>query len=172
MKSNRLIIDAHSGAVEEANMRPMSIVNTQTQTSAWLYGAWLVSLTATLGSLFIGEVLGQTPCVLCWYQRIAMFPLAWILGVACLTNDRRVGRYVFPLALVGAVIALWHSLLYAGIVKEALVPCQKNGPSCTDSAMLTFSGLPIPYLSFLSFTAILFLVSLFQFNHRHSDLQT
>ena len=54
-----------------------------------------------------------------WYQRIAMFPLAWILGVACLTNDRRVGRYALPLALISAVIALWQSLLYAGIVKEA-----------------------------------------------------
>ena len=100
-----------------------------------------------------------------------MFPLAWVLGVACLTNDRRVGRYVLPLALIGAVIALWHSLLYAGIVKETLVPCQKNGPSCTDSAMLTFGSFPIPYLSFACFTAIIIFVALFQFNHRHSDLQ-
>ena len=112
--------------------------NLQTQAPLLLYGAWLVSLAATLGALFIGEVLGQTPCLLCWYQRIAMFPLAWILGVGCLTNDRRVGRYALPLAMIGAVIALWHSLLYAGIVEEALVPCQRNGPSCTDSAMLTF----------------------------------
>ena len=142
---------------------------TQTQASLWLYAAWLVSLAATLGALFIGEVLGQTPCVLCWYQRIAMFPLVWILGVACLTNDRRVGYYALPLALIGAVIALLHSLLYAGIVKEALVPCQRNGPSCTDSAMLTFGGLPIPYLSFVSFTAIIFLIAIFHFNHRQSD---
>ena len=148
----------------------MNKKNTQRQTSLWLYGAWLVSLAATLGALFIGEVLGQTPCVLCWYQRIAMFPLAWILGIACLTNDRQVGLYALPLALIGAVIALWHSLLYAGIVKEALVPCQRNGPSCTDSAMLTVGGLPIPYLSFVSFTAIIFLVALFRFNQRHSDL--
>ncbi len=149
----------------------MNKENIQQQASLWLYSAWLVSLAATLGALFIGEVLGQTPCVLCWYQRIAMFPLAWVLGVACLTNDRRVGRYVLPLALIGAVIALWHSLLYAGIVKETLVPCQKNGPSFTDSAMLTFGSFPIPYLSFACFTAIIIFVALFQFNHRHSDLQ-
>ena len=143
-----------------------------TQASLWLYAAWLFSLAATLGAVFIGEVLGQTPCVLCWYQRIAMFPSAWILGVACLTNDRRVGRYALPLALIGAVIALWHSLLYAGIVKEALVPCQRNGPSCTDSAMLTFSGVPIPYLAFACFTAIMVFLTIFQFTHRHSDLQS
>jgi len=146
--------------------------NAKLQTSLWLYAAWLISLAATLGALFIGEVLGQTPCVLCWYQRIAMFPLAWILGVACLTNDQHIGRIVLPLALVGAVIALWHSLLFAGVVKEALVPCQQNGPSCTDSAMLTFIGLPIPYLSFVCFTAIIVLVFTFQLGHRQSDLQS
>lgn len=150
----------------------MSKENTQAQTSLWLYAAWLISLAATLGAVFIGEVLGQTPCVLCWYQRIAMFPLAWILGVACLTNDRRVGQYALPLASIGAVIALWHSLLYAGIVEEALVPCQRNGPSCTDSAMLTFGGLPIPYLSFVCFTAIIVFLIIFHLTHRHSDLQS
>lgn len=141
----------------------------QEQPSGWLYGAWLISLSATLGALFIGEVLGQTPCVLCWYQRIAMFPLAWILGVACLTNDRQVGFYVLPLALIGAVIALWHSLLHAGIVKETVVPCASSGPSCTDDAMLTVGGLPIPFLSFVGFTAIIILVAIFHFNQRHSD---
>lgn len=146
--------------------------NPTSQASLWLYVAWLVFLAATLGALFIGEVLGQTPCVLCWYQRIAMFPLAWILGVACLTNDRKVGRYALPLALMGALIALWHSLLYAGIVKEALVPCQRSGPSCTDSAMLTVAGLPIPYLSFVCFTAIICLLATYRFSHRHSDLQS
>ncbi len=150
-------------------MSSMKKENTPTHTSLWLYSAWFVSLVATLGALFIGEVLGQIPCVLCWYQRIAMFPLAWLLGVACLMNDHQIGRYALPFALIGASIALWHSLLYAGIVKEAVVPCQKNGPSCTDSAMLTVGGLPIPYLSFLCFTAIALFVLIFHFNHRHSD---
>lgn len=138
----------------------------QSQLSLWLFTAWLVSLAATLGALFIGEVLGQTPCVLCWYQRIAMFPLSWILGVACLTNDQRVGRYALPIALVGAIIALWHSLLYAGIVKEALVPCERNGPSCTDSAMLTFGGFPIPYLSLVCFIAIILFTLISRYNYR------
>lgn len=49
--------------------------------------AWLLSVVATAGALFIGEVMGMTPCVLCWYQRIAMFPLAVILGVACYREE-------------------------------------------------------------------------------------
>lgn len=143
--------------------------NENTPTSLWLYTAWLTSLAATLGAVFIGEVLGQTPCVLCWYQRIAMFPLTWILGVACLMNDRRVGWYALPLALIGVAIALWHSLLYAGIVEEALVPCQKSGPSCTDSAMLTFGGTPIPYLSLACFIVITVMLAIFQLTQQHSD---
>ncbi|CAA6804201.1 MAG: Probable disulfide formation protein [uncultured Thiotrichaceae bacterium] len=138
----------------------------------WLYAAWFIALTATLGALFIGEVLGQTPCVLCWYQRIAMFPLAWILGVACLTNDLRIVRYALPLALAGGAIALWHSLLYAGIVKEAIVPCQQSGPSCTDSAMLTVADLPIPYLSLISFVAIAILLVIFHFHNKSPKVTT
>lgn len=140
------------------------------QSYIWLYAAWIIALSATLAALFIGEVLGQTPCVLCWYQRIAMFPLAWILGVACLTSDSRVGRYALPLTFVGGAIALWHSLLYAGIVKEAISPCQQSGPSCTDSAMLTVAGLPIPYLSFISFLAIALLLIIFHFHNKHSKV--
>lgn len=151
------------------NLKKETNENKQDQISYWLFAAWLVSMAATLGALFIGEVLGQTPCVLCWYQRIAMFPLAWILVVGCLTNSRQAVVYALPLALTGSVIALWHSLLYAGIVEKPLVPCEQNGPSCTDSAMLTVGELPIPYLSFASFTAIIFLLVVFYFNHRSSE---
>lgn len=150
-------------------MSQTNLQNPHANSSLWLYVAWLTSLTATLCALFIGEVLGQTPCVLCWYQRIAMFPLAWILGVACLTNDRQVARYALPLTLIGLAFALWHSLLYAGIIEEALAPCERDGPSCTDTAMLTFSGLPIPYLSLASFTAVVVFLTIFHLKSRHLD---
>ena len=98
---------------------------------------------------------GQEPCRLCWYQRIAMFPLAIVLGVACLTDDFLVWRYALPLSIVGFSIALWHSLLYAGIVPEPIVPCSQTGPSCTSADMLLFNTLPLPYLSLICFTLIL-----------------
>ena len=80
--------------------------------------AWVIALGATLDALFIGEVLGQAPCILCWYQRIAMFPLVVILGIACFVNDLLVWRYALPLSLIGVAITLWHSLLYADVIKE------------------------------------------------------
>ena len=49
-----------------------------------LFVAWLIALLATAGALFLGEVMGMVPCVLCWYQRIAMFPLVLVLGLGLL----------------------------------------------------------------------------------------
>ena len=119
-----------------------------------LTAAFLLALVATLGALFIGEVLGQTPCQLCWYQRIAMFPLAPILGLALWRGDAAERVYALPLVAAGIAVALWHSGLYAGLISEAIVPCTANGPSCADKAGQTILGLPLPYLSLAAFAAI------------------
>ncbi|HEV7437300.1 MAG TPA: disulfide bond formation protein B [Pseudorhizobium sp.] len=74
--------------------------------------AWIVALAATLGALFVGEIMRQTPCVLCWYQRIFMFPLALILGVAVLEGDRVARRYVLPLCVAGLLTAGHHVLVF------------------------------------------------------------
>jgi disulfide bond formation protein DsbB len=101
-----------------------------------LTGAFLLALAATLGALFIGEVLGQMPCTLCWYQRIAMFPLVPVLGVSLWRGDGAARAYGLPLALAAPI-----------------VPCTKDGPSCTGEAQMIL-GLPIPYLSLVAFAAI------------------
>ena len=71
-----------------------------------MFSAFLIAFAATLGALYIGEVLGRTPCVLCWYQRIAMFPLSLLLGIAMFRGDTGVRLYVLPLALVGLLVAI------------------------------------------------------------------
>lgn len=118
-----------------------------------LLAAWMIALVSTLAALFIGEVMGQTPCNLCWFQRAFMFPLAIILGVACLTDDVRVWRYALPLAIIGWLIALYHSLLYIGLIPPALEPCSE-GVSCSGANMRIFGRVPIPFLALLSFTGI------------------
>lgn len=129
--------------------------------SAWifLFLAWLVAVGATLGALFIGEVLGQQPCILCWYQRIFMFPLAIVLGLAAFRDDLSVRVYALPLALIGGAVALYHALLYAGVLAEAIQPCGK-GPSCTDSAMTLFGIVPLPFLSLAAFLCVALLLIL------------
>lgn len=118
-----------------------------------LFAAFILALAATLGALFIGEVMGQMPCTLCWYQRIAMFPLIPILGTA-LWRGEPGAAYAWPLVAAGLIIALWHSGLYAGLIPETISPCTQNGPSCSDRTQMTVLGLPIPYLSVASFAGI------------------
>lgn len=120
-----------------------------------LIAAFLIALTATLGALFIGEVLGQMPCVLCWYQRIAMFPLVPILAVGLWRADDGARLYALPIALAGFAVALWHSGLFIGLIPETISPCTANGPSCSDRAQMSVLGIPLPYLSLGAFTAIM-----------------
>lgn len=118
-----------------------------------LFAAWLVALAASLGALFIGEVLGQAPCLLCWYQRIAMFPLVLILGIACLRDDAGAIAYAAPLSTAGGLVALWHTALYLELIPKTIEPCGL-GPSCTSGAMTILGGLPLPALSVTAFLAI------------------
>jgi disulfide bond formation protein DsbB len=114
---------------------------------------WLISLIATASALFLGEVMGMTPCVLCWYQRIAMFPLVAILGIACFSDDRRGAVYALPLALAGVALAVYHTLLVAGLIPKAWVPCSA-GVSCADQQLDIFNGIQIPWLSLAAFLCI------------------
>ncbi|MEQ9491661.1 MAG: disulfide bond formation protein B [Alphaproteobacteria bacterium] len=120
--------------------------------------AWLIALTATLGAIFIGEVMGRTPCVLCWYQRIAMFPLALVLGIAAWRNDGNVTLYALPLSVGGGLVALWHSLLFIGVIPEKIQPCTADGPSCAGADQTIFGMIPLPFLSLAAFAAIVFLL--------------
>ena len=132
--------------------------------SAWplLFGAWVIALLATLGALFIGEVMGQAPCLLCWFQRAFMFPLAVILTVACWRSDAGIWRYAVPLAALGVFIAAFHSLQYLGLISQTIEPCG-TGPSCGGADMTILGGIPIPILSLGAFAAI---VVLLLFLHR------
>ncbi len=118
-----------------------------------LLAAWIVALVSSLAVLFIGEILGQTPCILCWFQRAFMFPLAVVLGLGLWRQDQSVGHYGIALALIGGAIALWHLGLYTGVIPERIQPCTASGPSCTDENQVVV-GVPIPLLSLLAFGLI------------------
>lgn len=115
--------------------------------------AWLIALFASLSVLFIGEILGQAPCVLCWFQRAFMFPLVVVLGLGLWHQDRAAGRYGVALALIGGAVALWHLGLYTGLVPERIQPCTASGPSCTGDEQVIL-GVPIALLSLVSFGLI------------------
>ncbi len=134
------------------------------QTSSYQWGllllAWLVALVSTLSALFIGEVMGQAPCVLCWFQRAFMFPLAVILAIACYRSDFAVWLYALPLAGIGSLLALAHVLLYAGLIPEPIQPCTATGPSCSGAEMTIFGSVPLPGLALFAFVLIILLLVL------------
>ncbi len=117
---------------------------------------FLIALSATLGSLYFSEILKYPPCILCWYQRICLYPLVLIFGSALWLEDKNYKPYSFPLALCGGVIAMYHNLVYYGIISEALTPCIE-GISCSSKQLELFGFITIPLLSLIGFILILFL---------------
>lgn len=138
-------------------MIPLKCLNPMhnTNTIGWTltFSAWLIVTVSTLGSLFLGEVMGHAPCVLCWYQRIAMFPLVLVLAAGLLPFDHRVVRYALPLALTGLGVALFHLALVAGWIPENIKPCQQGVP-CSELQVVWFGFVSIPLLSALSFSVV------------------
>jgi disulfide bond formation protein DsbB len=128
-----------------------------------LYAAWAVALLATVGSLFFSEVMGLPPCALCWYQRIAMYPLVLIVATGILTRDRRVRAYALPLCLAGLAVSVYHNLLYYGVIPQALAPCSE-GASCTERQIEWFGFVTIPLLGLASFVAVALCLFLYRPN--------
>jgi disulfide bond formation protein DsbB len=129
----------------------------------FLYLAWVVAATATLGSLFFSEVMQLPPCVLCWYQRIFMYPMTVILTVGIIKHQKEVVYYILPLACMGLAIAIYHNLLYYGLIEASIVPCT-SGVSCTSRQIEWFGFITIPLLSLSAFVIILVFIYLHRRN--------
>jgi disulfide bond formation protein DsbB len=142
--------------------------NTSLGQPGWglIFFCWLIASVATLGSLFFSEIMGFPPCVLCWYQRIFMYPLVVIFLIGLFPLDKKVIQYALPLAVIGWCFAVYHYLLYLGYIPEDLQPCSQ-GVSCSDTNLELLGFITIPMLSILSYTAIV--VLLFVFKKRFVD---
>ena len=130
-----------------------------TQSAAWIlvFLAWLIAAIASLGALFFGEVMKVPTCALCWYQRIFMFPLVFIIPIGLFPFDQKIVRYTVPLSLSGWLIALWHVLLAAGYIPEAVAPCTLGVP-CAEMYVNWFGFVTIPLLALIAFSAIIALL--------------
>lgn len=122
-----------------------------------LYGAFAVSLMAIVGSLYFSEIANFPPCVLCWYQRVAIYPIAVIIGVAIYKKNREILFPAFILSAGGWLVGLFHNLLYYEILPEAAAPCVA-GISCTTKFIEWFGFVTIPLLAFAGSTMIFVLL--------------
>jgi len=119
--------------------------------------AFIVAMLATIGSLYFSEVAHFDPCRLCWFQRVAMYPLVVILGIAAVRRDADVGIYVRVLAAIGALISTYHLAL-------EWIPALDTGacgvgPSCAVIWFREFGFISLPMLALAAFLLIFTLLS-------------
>lgn len=115
--------------------------------------AWFISLVATLGSLYFSEVMGFIPCTLCWYQRILMYTLPVLLGVALYRNDTKIVIYTIFQTVLGFGFGLYHVLLQHTNLFEHANTCSVGVP-CTTLFINWFGFITIPLLSMTAFLLI------------------
>lgn len=122
-----------------------------------LYFAWIIALSGLALSLFFGEVLNLEPCRLCWYQRIAIFPLALFLGIAAYKHDRKLALYSLPLIVFGGIFAFYQAIsqYFPSLHISALCG---SGEHCTLPIFYLFGVVSFPLLSTLGFTSIAILL--------------
>src|SRR3954447_5731797 len=123
--------------------------------SALVLAFW-VAVVATAGSLYFSEVAHFLPCRLCWYQRIAMYPLVPILGIAAWRRDVGVRPYALALAGIGGLISTYHVLLERFPSLETSA-CDKANP-CTLIWVKRFGYLTIPAMALSAFALIVVLL--------------
>lgn len=118
--------------------------------------AFIVSLAATLGSLFYSEILGYAPCKLCWFQRIFMYPLPIIFAIALRKKDFRIKNYTIPLAAIGALIAAYH---YSMQVFQFTTNCGANSEvPCNLAYSFELGYITIPMMALTAFILIMILM--------------
>lgn len=122
-----------------------------------LYLAWLVALVATGGSLYFSEIRGFVPCTLCWYQRILMYPLVIVLGLASYRQSTVSVPYVLPLSLLGAGVSLFHYLEQKVPGFGAPAVC-RSGVPCGTEYVDALGFITIPFLALGAFTLITLLL--------------
>ena len=137
------------------NDRAAEIGSAVSEAAPWL--AFLVAATATFGSLYFSEVAHFVPCRLCWFQRVAMYPLSVVLLVGAIRRDPGLRWYVGPIALVGAGVAAYHTLIEWKPELDTGA-CELFGPSCTDVWFKEFGFLTLATMSLIGFLTILLLM--------------
>ncbi|HHY20543.1 MAG TPA: disulfide bond formation protein B [Bacilli bacterium] len=117
-----------------------------------LFLSWTASVIATAGSLFFSEVMNFIPCELCWMQRIFMYPLVIILGVAVFKKDATASINSAILSGIGGLIALYHYLLEKVPAMESLDNC--GIIPCTFPYINWLGFITIPFLALFAFIII------------------
>lgn len=117
--------------------------------------SFLLALVSTIGSLFYSNIIGFAPCLLCWWQRIFLYPQVVILGVALSAKSKNWWQYTIPLSALGAATAAYNSYLQFG--GNPLVPCSASGVAsdCARVYFLEYGYVTIPTMALTVFALLI-----------------
>jgi disulfide bond formation protein DsbB len=134
----------------------------------WL--AFVVAAIATGGSLFFSEIAHFVPCELCWFQRICMYPLSIVTLLAALADDERVARYLLPLPVAGAGVAVYHLLVENGVVGQSASCLLSASGGCGVKWIDEFGYVTIPTLALTGFALVFAFLLLAAFAPRYLEV--
>lgn len=128
------------------------------------------TLVSSALTLVYSEVFGFLPCSLCWFQRIFLYPLIILSGIALVARDgARVAKYLIGLAIPGAVIALYQHYLQMGGSEFVPCPASGAGADCAQRILFEFGYITLPLMSFSGFVLVIVLAILL--TSRHQNVQ-
>ena len=120
-------------------------MNNKVKYNLLLFIQLLIVLAAIFGSLFFSEIMHFPPCNLCWYQRICIYPMAFILLTGIYLKSNETTAFLLPFSIVGLGISIYHNLVYYKII-SIFIPCSESAP-CTAQQLNWFGFITIPMLS-------------------------
>ncbi len=117
-----------------------------------LYAVWVIAMLATFGSLYLTEVQSLPSCHLCWYQKICMYPLAAITGLAAWRGYLGIAVYLLPQTVIGFILALFQILIQSFSIR-GIFPIEfcTPGPDCAKTIAFGIDSLSLPILSSIAF---------------------
>lgn len=118
-----------------------------------LFISFVIALGGFIGSVIYSEVVGFLPCVLCWVQRLFLFPQVVLLGSALLWRDRNILKYTYRLSILGALVAVYHA--YTNLGGHSFTPCTAVGGDCAKLYVLEFGYITIPMMSLTVFILLI-----------------
>ena len=126
----------------------------------------IVALTAIVGSLWYSEILGYEPCLLCWWQRVFIYPSFVLFLIAIFRKDRNIFNYVLPLSIISGIIGAYQS--YVNLGGNSILPCTAAGSACSKVYVLEFGYITIPMMS-LTIAIYLIVISLIGKHYAQND---
>jgi disulfide bond formation protein DsbB len=133
-----------------------------------LYFSWVVACIAVLISLYYSEIRHLEPCHLCWYQRICLFPLAIILGIATYRGFVGIVPFVLPQVVIGFMFALYQVAIQE-IPNFNPIDICGAGPSCSEKTFIGLGAITLPMASAMGFLVLFTLLILAWRSHRRKE---